>query len=120
MVLDHFRGGGKMSGGGRGVRGRSWGAQRCPGYRWASAIDGIYMIKKVVARASGTDLASSLKQNKFWMRGCVSVSVSVSVSVCVACPGGPPTPPRGGTLGYFKPGKSRGDGKTRGRWVTPT
>ena len=56
-----------------GVRGRPWGAQRCPGYRWASAIDGIYMIKKVVARASGTDLASSLKQNKFWMHGCVSV-----------------------------------------------
>ena len=57
---------------GRGVRGRSWGAQLRPGYRWASAIDRISKIRNVVARASGMDLASSLKQNKFWMRGCVS------------------------------------------------
>ena len=64
------------------VRGRSWGAQRCPGYRWASAIDGIYMIKKVVARASGTDLASSLKQNKFWMHVCVCVGVGACVGLC--------------------------------------
>ena len=54
------------------------------GYRWTSAIDRIYMINKVVARASGTDLASSSKQNKIWMRGCVSVSVSMSVSVSVS------------------------------------
>ena len=38
-----------------------------PGYGWASAIDRIYIIKKVVARHSGTDLASRLKQKKSWM-----------------------------------------------------
>ena len=36
------------------------------GYRWASAIDLICRIKMVVARASGTVRAWSLKQNKFW------------------------------------------------------
>ena len=41
------------------------GCQRGAGYRWASAIDLIYRIKMVVARASGTLIASSLKQNKF-------------------------------------------------------
>ena len=42
------------------------GGQRGAGYRWASAIDLIYRIKMVVARASGTLIASSLEQNKFW------------------------------------------------------
>ena len=78
-----------LCGGSGDVTGRPGGGPGRPGgagYRWASAIDLIYRIKMVVSRASGTDLASSLKQNKFWMRVCVSVSVSV----CVACPGGPP------------------------------
>ena len=97
------------SGGVRGVRGRSWGGQRYPGYGWASAIDRIYMIKKVVGRASGTDLASTLKQKKFWMPGCVSVLVSVSVSVCVACPApplacrAPPGLPRAPLTGVVPP-----------------
>ena len=41
----------------------------------ARTIENISRIRMDVARASGTDLASSLKQNKFWMCGCVSVSV---------------------------------------------
>ena len=52
-------------------------------YRWASAIDLIYRIKMVLTRASGTVMASSLKQNKFMM--CVSVSVTVSLSVRCRC-----------------------------------
>ena len=52
-----------------GGRGAVLGGQRGAGYRWASAIDLIYRIKKVVARASGTDLASSLKQNTFLTLG---------------------------------------------------
>ena len=52
-----------------GAPGGSWaaggavlGGQRGAGYRWASAIDLIYRIKMVVARASGTVMASSLEQ----------------------------------------------------------
>ena len=52
-------------GGVLGGRGAVLGGQRGTGYRWASAIDLIYRIKMVVARASGTLVASSLQQNTF-------------------------------------------------------
>ena len=54
------------------------------GYRWASAIENTSRIKKVLTRASGTHLASRLKQNKFLMRVCVCVRARVCVchSVC--------------------------------------
>ena len=51
-------------------------------YRWASAIDLIYRIKMVLTRASGTVMASSLKQNKFLKCVCVGVGVGVGVGVC--------------------------------------
>ena len=55
-----------MDGGGSWAAGGAvLGGQRGTGYRWASAIDLIYRIKMVVARASGTLIASSLEQNKF-------------------------------------------------------
>ena len=38
-------------------------------YRCARTIENISRIKMVVARASGMDLASSLKQNTFWTLG---------------------------------------------------
>ena len=61
------RGSGGSGGWGRGVRGGSWGAKRCPGYRCARSIENFCRIKMVVARASGTDLASRLRRDTFWM-----------------------------------------------------
>ena len=60
---------GGPGGGVGGVRGRSWGAKRCPGYRCARSIENFCRIKMVVARASGMDLASILKRNTFWTLG---------------------------------------------------
>ena len=65
VVLDQEIVGGL--GGGQGGPGAVLGGPTLPGYGWASAIDRIYIIKKVVARHSGTDLASRLKQKKSWM-----------------------------------------------------
>ena len=52
-----------------GVRGRFWGARRRPGYRCARSIENFSRIRNVVARASGMDLASSLRRNTFWTLG---------------------------------------------------
>ena len=53
------------AGGVLGGRGAVLGGQRGAGYRWASAIDLIYKIKMVVARASRTRIASIWEQILF-------------------------------------------------------
>ena len=77
--------GGLLSG--RGAPGRAGGAS----YRWASAIDLIYKIKMVLTRASGTVMASSLKQNKFWDKNCLSRGNQPPPSFCLDR-GAPPSP----------------------------
>ena len=56
-----------------GALGRPGGAS----YRWASAI---YRIKMVLTRASGTVMASSLNQNKFWTKYCCTGGIKPAPS----------------------------------------
>ena len=83
-----------------GGRGAVLGGQRGTGYRWASAIDLIYRIKMVVARASGMDLASILKRNTF-----------LTLGVCPVGGRGVRGPARdGGTEGPRDGGTQKGPG----------
>ena len=86
-----------------GSGGRSWGAKRCPGYRCARSIENFCRIKMVVARASGMDLASILRQNTFLTLGVRPVGVS-GVRAGRGGRGGPGTGGHGGAR----------DGGTRG------
>ena len=98
--------GGGPGGGVGGVRGRSWGAKRCPGYRCARSIENFCRIKMVVARASGMDLASILKRNTF-------------LTLEVRPAGGPGSARDGGTEGA--PGRGDrggpGTGRTFVKWL---
>ena len=56
------------------------GGQRDTGYRWASAIDLIYLIKVVLTRASGTVMGVEFEAKQVFD---VCLCVGVGVRVCV-------------------------------------
>ena len=70
-------------------------------YRCARSIENLRRIKMVVARASGTDLASSLKQNTFLIEKKAGCPSGISDGVGRGGPGavlGGPTVPRVSTV----------------------
>ena len=91
-----------------GGRGAVLGGRGDASYRWARAIDLIYRIEMVVARASGTLIASSSEQNKFWT---LKLRRAGGVRAGRGATGGPGTGGHGG----LRDGGTRGarDGGTR-------
>merc|ERR1739841_388265 len=88
-------------------RPRGVGRAHAPGFRrCARTIEYFNRIKMVVARASGTDLASSLKQNTF-----LTLGVRPAGGPCgTGGPGGPGTGGHGGPRdGGTRGGPGRGD-----------